>query len=135
MFLIENIIKENVIGKFIIDCKLNDLKSAIINSNKNKTYKHIVDLLKGNNTPIILEFEGMDIELTILDIVNGKLDICFVLCVNSVENGWETLDCSKIVFDINMLDNEEKLINLMFKEIKKIAKKNNLEWKTINKFE
>lgn len=133
--MIKNIIKENVRGKFIIDCKLNDLKSAIIKSNKNKTYKYIGDLLKGNDTPIILEFEGMDIELTILDIVNGKLDICFVLCVNSVENGWETLDCSEIIFNINMLNDEEKLMNLMFKEIKNVAKKNNLEWKTINKFE
>lgn len=33
------------------------------------------------------------------------------------------------------MNDEEKLMNLMFKEIKNVAKKNNLEWKTINKFE
>lgn len=129
---VKNIIKENTQGKFITSCELYKLKQAIINSNRNITYKYIGNLLKGDNTPIILEFKGMDIELTILDVVNNKLDICFVLCINSEEYGWETFDCSNKEFNINMLDNEEELINTMFEIIKDVAKKNNLQWKRRN---
>lgn len=85
--------------------------------------------LSGDNVLYIVEFGYMDIELTVYDVINNKLDIGFYVCVKGVDDKWESHGFCDECFNLGMLDlDRDKFEKLMFEFMIGYAKKHLLCW-------
>ena len=116
--------KEKDFYKFTQKLELKEIKKQL----DNNTF----DL--SDNTPIVLEFGNVDIELTIHDVDNTSWDVGYFICYkndedNTFNRGWESFDYADVEVDFDVEDIEKEMFNIMMD----IARKNDLYWSKLNK--
>lgn len=82
----------------------------------------------------VLEFGNIDIELNINHSgdINKKNVFSLFVCKNTKTNGWESFRFSNYEFKESDFDSSETLEKIMYEELIKVAKENNLSWSKLN---